>query len=297
MLTRTILSVPANSPKMLLNADYMGADIILFDLEDSVPPDQKSFARELLRTYLSQNLTHCTAMVRVNDVKTPFFLQDLEAVLPLSIIGIMLPKMEEPADIAYADAQMTAVEQRCALPPEARRVIIGTIETALGVENAYACLSSSSRVIGCSFGSEDFAVSMGVSRSADNMELEYARRRVVIAAKAAGKIAVDTVFTNVHDDAGLRAMTEEGKQLGYDGKFIISPRQVPVVHEVYTPSPKEIAHALAVTEKMKESMENGTGVAVLNGKMLDKPVLQQAQHILDLARSAGVSLEKEASHE
>lgn len=295
MLFRTMLSIPANSPKMLLNADLMGADIILFDLEDGVDLRQKPFARELLRTYLSSGLTACPAMVRVNDVHTPFFPEDLVAVLPLPILGIMLPKMERPEEMRYADEQMAAVERLHGLEVGSR-FIVGTAESALGVENAPACLNSCPRVIGCSFGSEDFAASLGVRRSADNDELDYARRRLVVAAKAAGKLAIDTVYTDVNDDQGLRAMTEQGKRLGYDGKFVISPRQVPVVHSVYTPSREEIRHALAVQAAMAQARQQGLGVAVLNGKMLDKPVALQAEKVLSMARAAGVEME-EASYE
>lgn len=296
MLFRTMLSIPSNSPRMLLNADLMGADIVLFDLEDGVALDQKPFARELLRTFLASGLTHCSAMVRVNDANTPFFLDDIAAVLPLPILGIMLPKMERVEELLYADAEMRKVEEANGLEPGSR-FIVGTAESALGVENAYACLTSCDRVIGCSFGSEDFAASLGVSRSQSNDELDYGRRHLVVSAKAAGKLAIDTVYTNYHDDEGLRAMTEQGKRLGYDGKFVISPRQVPVVHEVYTPKSAEIRHALLVMGKMEEARQKGLAVAVLNGKMLDKPVLQQAEKNLAMARAAGIDLEKEAFHE
>lgn len=294
MLMRTMLNIPSNSPKMLLNAGVMGADIILFDLEDGVAASQKPFARELLCAFLSRGLFLGNAMVRVNDVRTSWFLEDIAAVIPLPILGIMLPKMELPDEMRYADEKMRAAEIENGIVPGSR-VIVGTAETPLGVENAWSCLTSCDRLIGCSFGSEDFAASMGVKRSSEGDELDYARRHLVVAAKAAGKVAIDTVYTNVDDDEGLRRMTEQGKQLGYDGKFIISPRQVPIVHDVYTPADTEIAYALQVREKMQEAAVNGLGVAVLNGKMLDKPVLQQAERILALAEASGIHVQKEGS--
>lgn len=296
MLFRTMLSVPSNSPKMLLNADLMGADIVLFDLEDGVALDQKPFARELLCSFLSRGLSRCNAMVRVNDVHTPFFLDDIAAVLPLPILGVMLPKMELVEDLLYADREMRRVEEANGLEAGSR-FIIGTAESALGVENAFACLSCCERVIGCSFGSEDYAASLGVARTPGGEELEYGRRRLVVAAKAANKLAIDTVYTNYSDDEGLRAVTEQGKRLGYEGKFVVSPRQIPVVHQVYTPTPEEVRHALQVTEKMEEARRRGSAVAVLNGKMVDRPVLQQAERTLAMARAAGVPVEKEALHE
>lgn len=143
-------------------------------------------------------------------------------------------------------------------------------------------------------GYEDFAVSLGVKRSKDNDELDYARRHLVVAAKAAGKLAVDTVYTDVNDEMGLRKMTEQGRRLGYDGKFVISPRQVPVVHDVYTPTETEILHARQVRAAMAEAEREGRGVAVLTGKMLDKPVLRQAETTLALAAASG-ALERGAA--
>lgn len=287
MLIRTMLSIPSNSPKMLLNCNVMGADIILFDLEDGVAPQQKIFARELLRSYLSSGLVACQSMVRVNDVTTPYFLDDIKTVIPLPISGIMLPKMEQPEDILYADEQIRNIEAEHGLPLGSR-VIIGTAETALGVENALMCLQSCPRLIGCSFGSEDFTASIGVARTASNEELDYARKHLVIAAKAAGKLAIDTVYTDVTNDDGLRAVTAQGKALGYDGKFVISPRQIPIVHSVYTPNQSEIAYAKRIVEKMEEASHFSRGVAVLDGKMLDKPVLQRAERLLEMARAAGI---------
>ena len=243
MLFRTMLNIPSHSPKMLLNADLMGADVILFDLEDGVALSQKEAARDLLCAYLSSGLSRCPAMVRVNDVNTPFFSDDIAAVLPLPILGIMLPKMERPEELHYADEKMREVEIANGLVPGSRS-IIGTAESALGVENAFACLSSCDRVIGCSFGSEDFAASLGVKRSLDNDELDYGRRHLVVGA----------------------------------------------------PTQAEVRHALAVKAKMDEAMENGRGIAVLNGKMLDRPVAQQAEKVLAMARAAGIRIE-EVSYE
>lgn len=287
MLYRTILNIPANSPKMMLNADLMGADIILFDLEDGVALQQKEAARDLLHAFLSSGLSRCTAMVRVNNINTPFFLEDITTALGLPIQGIMLPKMERPEEILYVDEAMRKIEEKNN-SLVGSHIIIGTAETALGVENAFACLTSCDRIVGCSFGGEDFAVSLGVQRSTNNDELDYARRHLVVSAKAAKKIAIDTVFTDVNDDDGLRELTSQGKQLGYSGKFVISPRQIPIIHAIYTPSADEITYAQQVVEKMRRAYENGAGTTVLDGKMLDKPVLQQAEEVLKMAKAAGV---------
>jgi len=292
MIIRTILNIPSNSPKMLLNAGVGGADVILFDLEDGVAQDQKHAARVLLKTFLEKGLYQGIAMVRVNGVDTPHFVDDLKTVIPLPIAGIMLPKMERAEDIRYADTLISELEKEHQLEPGSR-MIIGTAETPLGVENAYACLSSCERIVGCSFGSEDFAASMGIKRTASNEELSYARRRLVVAAKAAGKFAIDTVYTNVNDDAGLTAMAEEARMLGYVGKFIISPKQVETVNRVFTPTDAEISYARQVIEKMEEAKRLSKGVAVINGKMIDLPVYQQACHVLEVAELVGLNVKQE----
>ena len=289
MLIRSILNIPSNSPKMLLNANTIPADVTLFDLEDGVAQDQKLPARIMLQSFLSRGYFSGTAMVRINGVDTPHWQADLETVIPLPIAGILLPKMERAEDILRVSEAISGIETRHGIPAGSR-MMLGTAESPLGVENAYACLSSCDRIVGCTFGSEDFAASMGIRRTSSNEELSYARRHLVVAAKAAGKFAVDTVYTDVNDEDGLRRMTQEAKMLGYIGKFIISPKQIAAVHEVFTPTPEELEHARQVVEKMEEAKKVGKGIAVLNGKMIDLPVYQQALHTLETARAAGIAV-------
>lgn len=292
MLIRTILNIPSNSPKMLLNAGVSGADVILFDLEDGVAQNQKHFARLLLQKYLEKQLYQGAAMVRINGVGTPYFERDLETVISLPILGIMLPKMERPEEVLHTSDRIAELERRYGLEAGSR-VIIGTAESPLGVENAYACLSCCDRIVGCSFGSEDFAASMGIKRTASNIELDYARRHLVVAAKAAGKFAVDTVYADVNDNEGLSAMTAEAKTLGYVGKFIISPKQVETVHRIFSPTREELIYAQQVIRKMDEAKRLSKGIAVINGKMIDLPVYQQACHVVEIAKAIGMESPEE----
>lgn len=202
MLVRSLLFIPANSPKMLLKSNVMQADFIIFDLEDGVAEDRKAEARELLRAYLTSGLVSCRYMIRVNRVGSAAFQADLASLQGVPFAGLYLPKVEEPEEVRAAAAALDALEQDT--PGIPRRFLFNTVETPLGLEQSFACLRASDRVAGVCLGSEDYAAALGVSRSADYTELDYARRRLVTAAKAAGKATVDTVFADVKDLDGLR---------------------------------------------------------------------------------------------
>ncbi len=279
MLLRSLLFIPADSPRMLLRSDVMRADMIIFDLEDGVAPERKVQARELLRAYLMSGLTSCQCMVRVNQVRGPEFAKDMAALRGVPFDGLYLPKVEQPEEVRQAAEALESLE---AGTEKTGRFLFNTVETPLGLENAMACMQASERVMGVCLGSEDYAASLGVQRSEDYTELDYARRRLVNLARAAGRKAVDTVFADAADLEGLRAQTLYGKRLGYDGKAAISPAQIPVIHSVFAPSGEEVRHAREVVRALEQA---AGAIAVLNGKMIDKPVAEQARHILELAQS------------
>lgn len=283
MLVRSLLFIPANSPRMLLKSDVMKADMIIFDLEDGVAMDQKEEARELLRGYLKSGLASCTCMVRVNEVHSEDFSKDMRALSGVPFHGLYLPKVEYPEDVRIASRALSQMEQAAGVSE--KKFIFNTVETPMGLENSLACLQASSRVVGACLGSEDYAAALGVKRSEDYTELDYARRRLVNAAKAAGKKAVDTVFADVKNLEGLRRETEYGKRLGYDGKAAVSPAQVPVIHEIFTPTQEEIRHAKAVAAALEKGGPSSKSVTILDGKMIDKPVADQAKKILEIAKA------------
>ena len=283
MLFRSLLFIPASSPKMLLKSNVIKADVIIFDLEDGVSMSRKAEARELLRSYLKSGLTSRTCMVRVNDVHSEEFQKDIDALWDVPFDGLYLPKVEYPEDVQIASNALDRMEKDT--EKTVRRCIFNTVETPMGLENSLACLQASSRVAGACLGSEDYAAALGVKRSEDYIELDYARRRLVNIAKATGKKAVDTVFADVENMDGFYKETLYGKRLGYDGKAAVSPIQVPVIHEVFTPTEAEIRHAEAVLAALKEAQKSSKSIALLNGKMIDKPVVDQAKNILEIAKN------------
>ena len=282
MRSRTLMFVPARSPKLLMASEYADADIRILDLEDGVPLSEKDAARDLLRSYLVFAKPDCEYMIRVNDVHTTAFAEDLSGLKGAPVKGIYLPKIEFPEDVQIADEAISKFEAENQLEP-GTIYFFNTVETAMGLENAMACMRASERVRGVCLGSEDFAVSLGIHRSDDYTELDYARRRLVVIAKALGKQAIDTVYANVRDLDGLRRETLYGKSLGYDGKAALTPAQVVEINRMYKPTSDEVAYAEEVLRQWKNAGENHLAVIVVNGKMVDKPVLEQAQRILELA--------------
>ncbi len=171
--------------------------------------------------------------------------------------------------------------------------MMAAIESAAGVLNAKEIAAASERLIGIAIGAEDYVTDLKTTRSENGMELMFGRSMVLLAARAAGIDAIDTVYSDVNNEEGFREEVKLIKQLGFDGKSIINPRQIKTVHEIFTPSHKDIDKSLAILNAMKEANEKGSGVIALNGKMIDKPVVLRAQRILDLAKAAGVLREEE----
>jgi len=173
--------------------------------------------------------------------------------------------------------------------------MMAAVESALGVLNAQEIAGASKRLIGIAIGAEDYVTDLKTSRSPGGVELMFGRSMILLAARAAGIDAIDTVYSDVNNDEGFRDEVSLIKQLGFDGKSIINPRQINIAHQIFTPGIKEIENALAVIEAIKEANSKGSGVISLNGKMIDKPVVLRAQRIIDLAVASGI-LQKEANY-
>jgi citrate lyase subunit beta/citryl-CoA lyase len=171
--------------------------------------------------------------------------------------------------------------------------MMAAVESAAGVLNAKEIALSSKRLTGIALGAEDYVTDLRTGRSPEGVELLFGRSMVLLAARAAGIDAIDTVYSDVNNEEGLRKETALIRQLGFDGKSVINPRQIKIVHEIFTPSEREIRNALAVVEAIKEARARGAGVTALNGRMIDKPVLIRAERVLDLARAAGLRFEED----
>lgn len=292
-LRRTMLYVPGNSPGMLRDAEIYPADCVLFDLEDSVAQDEKDAARLLVREALRtmDYDPEKEIFVRVNHLDTVHGLADLEAVVPTGRAGIRMPKAETADDVRASEEQIARIERECGLRSGVTRMMVA-VESARGVLNAPAIAAASSRLVAIAIGAEDYTTDLRANRSVCGEELAFGRSMVLHAARAAGIDAIDTVYSDVNNEEGLRDEVRLIRQLGFDGKSVINPRQIAVVHELFAPSCEEIERAREIIEALKQAQTRGSGVVSLNGRMIDKPVADRAARVLRLAATSGC-LQKE----
>lgn len=292
-LRRTMLFVPGNNPGMMSDAHIYGSDALMFDLEDSVSLGEKDAARLLVYHALKTiHYGECEQVIRVNPLNTPFGKADIEAMVAAGAEVIRLPKTETAQDIWDTEEEILRAEQKFGVP-EGKTRMMAAIEGALGVVNAYAIASASKRLIGIALGAEDYCANLKTTRSKEGSELFYARSAIVVAARAAGIDAIDTVFSDVNDEEQLIKETQAVKQLGFDGKSVINPRQIKPVHKVFAPTPAEVQKALRIVEAGRQAEARGSGVVSLDGKMIDRPVILRAERCLELAKASRVMFEGE----
>jgi citrate lyase subunit beta/citryl-CoA lyase len=289
-LRRTLLYIPGNNPAMINNSSIYGADVIVFDLEDSVAIAQKEAARLLVSKALANNTLIdrklSEVMIRTNGMDTPFIVEDLERIVPARPESIRLPKVEDKVTLLQFIELLEKIEKANNLDYEI--LVSPILETVKGVTNANEIATAHKRLCALSFGAEDFTRDLGTSRTIEGTELSHARGIIVLAAKTAGIQALDTVFAHVSDIENLRKETEKIKQLGFDGKSVIHPNQIEIVHTVFKPSQKDIDEAIAIEGAIKKAEESGSGVIALNGRMVDTPVVKKAQKIIQLAKQLGL---------
>ena len=286
-MRRSALFLPGNNPNMLINGGYLGADAIIFDLEDAVAPEDKEAARILVQHTLSALAFHgCEIIIRINALDTDYWEEDLEALVPLGPDCIMPAKVSDPRSMGELCEKIAGIEQQAALEKEVR--LMPLIETALGLENVFAIASSSRRVTALLLGAEDLTADLRAPRTREGAEIAYARGRLVCAARAAGVEPLDTPFTDVNDLEGLRQDTLLARSLGFSGKAVISPRHVDCVNGVFSPGPEEIAYARRVFEAVGAAREQGKGAIALDGKMIDAPILERARIVLESAKELGI---------
>ncbi|MBM7653859.1 citrate (pro-3S)-lyase subunit beta [Neobacillus cucumis] len=292
-LRRSMLYVPGNNPGMIRDATIYGADSIMFDLEDSVSLLEKDAARLLVYEALKTiDYGRTEILVRVNGLNTPYGREDFEAIVRAKPDAIRLPKTETPEDVVEADELISLIEKQAGMEHGTIK-LMAAVESALGVINAYKIAMASTRLIGIAIGAEDFVTDLKTTRSPDGIELLAARSQILFAARAAGIDALDTVFSDVEDEEGFSREVKLIKQLGFDGKSLINPRQIQVVHDIYSPTEDEIMKAIRVIEAAKEAEVKGSGVISLNGKMIDKPIVERAQRVLEIAEAVNmVSMEE-----
>ena len=286
--------VPGNNPAMMQDALIYGPDSIMLDLEDSVTMTEKDAARLLVHNALKTIDYGDTEMVvRVNPLNTPYGKKDVEAVVKAGVHVIRMPKTETADEIRELEAEIEKVETE--LGCVGRTQIMAAIESTLGVINAYQIATASKRMMGIALGAEDYCANLKAQRTPEGMELLQARQTIVVAARAAGIDALDTVYSNLNDMETFRKEVELIKTLGFDGKSIINPRQIEIVNEVFAPTEKAIEKAKTIIAAIKEAEKRGSGVIAVNGKMVDRPVVIRAQRTIDLAIASGILTQEELS--
>ena len=291
-LRRTMMFVPGNNPAMMQDAFIYGPDSIMLDLEDSVTMTEKDAARLLVYKALRTIDYGGTEMVvRINPLNTPYGKKDIEAVVKAGVDVIRMPKTETADEVREVEAEIEKVEQEIGCL--GRTKIMAAIESALGIVNAYDIAIASKRMMGIALGAEDYCANLKTQRTPGGAELLLARETIVVAARAAGIDALDTVYSNLNDMETFRKEVELIKTLGFDGKSIINPRQIEVVNEVFAPKPKEIEKAQTIIAAIKEAERRGSGVIAVNGKMVDRPVVLRAQRTIDLAIASGILKEED----
>lgn len=281
---RTDLYLPANSEKFILKAPTLGADVITLDMEDAVPPAEKETARKMVREHIKEMSVHGSeAWVRINAWDTGLTMDDLNAVVIEGLDGITLPKCSGADDVKRLDFIVTDLEEKRGLPVGKIKLAI-LIETAIGVMNVDEAVFASDRLVAVIFGAVDYTRDMRVTRTDTAEEQIYARAKIGVAARAAGLVAEDAPFPSYKDDAAFEYNTKTGAQLGFEGRQIIHPSQIPIAERVYSPDPERVAWARKVTKAFEEEgIAKGSASVPVDGQMVDTPVYINAKNVLERA--------------
>ncbi len=284
-LRRSRLYVPGSEPRYFVNAALHGADAIILDLEDSVHASEKDAARLLVRNALrAVDFLQCERMVRINQL--PLGLEDLDEIVPESPDLILIPKVESPSQIVEATARMAQIKADYGVT---RPIwLMPILESALGIENAFAIAQASDKIVALTIGLEDYTADLGVVKTATGAESLYARLRVVNAAHAVGVQAIDSVFGDVGDMEGLRTWGLQSRALGFEGMGCVHPLQIAVIHEAFAPTTAEIERARKIVAAYNEAQQKGLGVVSLGSKMIDPPVVQRALKLMARAQAMGL---------
>ncbi len=292
-LMRTSLYAGGTSPVKMIQAGFYNEDCLVYDLEDSVSAGEKDAARFLVYNAVKyQRPKGKYILIRVNGIYSEYLDEDLEAAVRAQPDAIRIPKVEYASEVEKIDAKITAIEKKAALPLGAIQLWCN-IESYLGVLNAREIAKASPRVAAMALGAEDFTASMSAQRTKPGWEIFYARNAILMACREAGISAQDAVFSDINDKEGLQRDLEMTRALGFDGKTCVHPRQIDPVNRCFTPSDKEIRNALRVLDALKAAAEQHTGVCVLDGGMVDKPMELRARSTLAKAEAAGIKTGRE----
>lgn len=283
-IRRTMMFLNAQRASLMKDAYIYKPDCVIFDLEDAVSENEKDSARlQLYHTLKSVNYQDVERWVRINPANTSYYHEDIRAAVAGGCDGIRLPMTQSAEEVKDVDRLVTLAEKEFNKEPNST-LLMAAIESPLGLIHVYDICTASPRMMGVALSAGDFTRTMRSKRTATGEELFTARSLILIAARAAGIMAFDTVFTDLNDMEGFVAETELIRDLGYDGKSIISPRQIKPVHDAFAPSDEEIEHAIELIESLAESSKKGVGVLVVDGQMVDVAHVESAQRTLKLAK-------------
>lgn len=282
---RTLLSVPGNRQNMIEKAGSLPTDVLVLDLEDSVPAAEKANARAMVRDAVTGPiLKGQRVFVRINSIGSGLMEDDLEAVITPGIDGINIPKPNSADDIKKVEAIVERLEKERGIE-KGHIKLTPWVETAKGLINAFEIASASPRIVGIIFGAEDFTLDTGMQRTEGGEELLYPRTMVVVAAKAADVIAIDTPYNNFKDDEGLIREATLARNLGFEGKYIIHPSQIEPVNQAFRPSPGEVEQARRTVEAFEAAEAQGFASTSVDGKMIDIPQANRSRKLLMVADS------------
>lgn len=278
-LLRSLLFVPGNNSRFLEKAKSIPADIVCLDLEDSVPQNEKETARILIRQALEKRSEYMAEVyVRTNSPSSGLISDDLSKIVHKGMDGIVIPKVNNSTEIRKIEKHLTALEKKNKLK---KIELMPSIESAEGVVNAYSIALSSNRISALVFGVFDFLNDMGIEYTKQAEGAKYARAKIPIEAKAAGKYAIDAIWQDLNDEVGLDQDCIIGRNLGYIGKSIIHPNQIPAAHRIFYPTQTEIEWAKKVYQAYIESAKKKKGATMVEGKMVDEVHFKRAKALLD----------------
>ena len=285
MLYRSHLFVPGGRKELLEKASGFAADVLCLDLEESVLPEEKPHARELVKEAIPRLAEAGRRVhVRVNSMQSGETKDDLAAAVQAGLSGAVLAKTESAAAVRQVDVLLREQELAHDVRPGTVDLIVA-IESAGGLLRCEEISHASTRLTGLMLGGEDFAFDMGIRRTKDSHELTHARSVIAICARAAGMQAFDTPWAHIDDIDGLVAEAEQARALGFSGKYVIHPKHIQPVHDAFSPSEEEIIYARKVLEAWEDAQAKGLGAVQLDGHMVDRPIAERAKHIVDQAEA------------
>jgi citrate lyase subunit beta / citryl-CoA lyase len=277
-LLRSLLFVPGNNQRFLEKAKTLSADIVCFDLEDSVPLEEKKSARNIIKEALEKRTDYQAEIyVRTNSPVSGLIVEDLVAIVQKGIDGIVIPKVNNAGEIKKIEKALANLEKKRRLKPIE---LMASIESAEGVVNAYSIASASKRISSLIFGVFDLLNDLGIEYTKQAEGAKYARAKIPIEARAAGKYALDAIWQDLNDEAGLEQDCIMAKNLGYAGKTIIHPNQIQTTHRIFYPTSSEVEWAKKVIDAYVSAKKKKKGATKVEGKMIDEVHFKRAQTLL-----------------